>query len=39
LAGTCVSCHRSDDVHRGQFGADCVECHTTESFDALRARR
>lgn len=39
LAGTCVSCHRSDDVHRGQFGADCVECHTTESFDALRVRR
>jgi hypothetical protein len=39
LSMTCISCHRSDDVHRGQFGDDCAECHTTESFDALRGLR
>jgi hypothetical protein len=39
LPGTCISCHRSDDVHRGQFGDDCAECHTTESFDVLRTLR
>lgn len=39
LPGTCISCHRSDDAHRGQFGDDCEECHTTESFDVLRTLR
>jgi hypothetical protein len=33
---TCISCHRGDDVHRGRYGTDCAECHTSESFDALR---
>jgi hypothetical protein len=32
LAGACASCHRSDDVHNGEFGTDCAECHTTRSF-------
>ena len=25
----CVGCHRTDDVHRGEFGADCRACHAT----------
>jgi hypothetical protein len=36
LDASCGSCHRGDDVHRGEFGFDCAQCHTTESFRALR---
>src|SRR5579872_2924110 len=25
----CVSCHAPDDVHRGERGAKCADCHTT----------
>lgn len=28
----CVSCHREDDKHQGQFGADCAGCHTPEDW-------
>jgi uncharacterized protein YbdZ (MbtH family) len=24
----CVDCHRQDDAHNGQFGANCAQCHT-----------
>jgi hypothetical protein len=34
-----VSCHRNDDAHDGEFGRDCAQCHTTESFRDLRGRR
>jgi len=36
LDSTCDTCHRADDVHRGEFGGDCAQCHTTESFLDLR---
>jgi hypothetical protein len=36
LDSTCATCHRNDDVHRGEFGTDCAECHTTESFRDLK---
>ncbi len=36
LSQSCASCHRSDDVHRGEFGNDCAECHTSVSFADLR---
>lgn len=26
---TCVSCHASDDVHKGNNGEQCADCHTT----------
>jgi hypothetical protein len=29
---TCVACHPEPQVHRGQFGADCVQCHTTTTW-------
>ena len=32
---TCVTCHRSDDIHAGQFGRLCSRCHNTRSFDEL----
>lgn len=41
LKQTCISCHRSDDEHDGQNGADCGRCHGTgawkeTSFDHAR---
>ena len=36
LSTTCGSCHRKDDIHRGEFGQQCEQCHTTTSFNALR---
>jgi hypothetical protein len=33
----CVSCHRNDDVHKGQFGDRCADCHRTSSFTDIRA--
>jgi hypothetical protein len=32
---SCGSCHRSDDVHSGAFGADCELCHSTSAFVEL----
>jgi len=29
---TCVGCHKSDDVHRGQFTKACGECHSAMSW-------
>jgi len=28
----CVSCHRIDDTHRGQLGAECGKCHDTRGW-------
>ena len=39
LSLNCGSCHRSDDVHLGAFGADCAECHTTSSFAEIKGLR
>jgi hypothetical protein len=36
LSTLCISCHRGDDVHQGQFGSNCERCHTTNSFRAIR---
>jgi hypothetical protein len=27
LPSTCIGCHAADDVHQGQQGEDCAECH------------
>lgn len=32
VSGNCVSCHQSEDVHDGQFGARCEQCHVAESW-------
>jgi hypothetical protein len=34
-AGTpqsCIACHQASDLHAGQFGTDCAECHTPEGW-------
>lgn len=36
LKSDCVSCHSQDDVHIGQFGAQCQKCHSTLSFKGAR---
>lgn len=28
----CAVCHKSDDVHQGDFGNRCQQCHNTDSF-------
>lgn len=38
LADSCVSCHRSVDVHDGQFGVRCEQCHITESWKKFQRR-
>jgi hypothetical protein len=35
VPGTCVGCHDSDDVHRGEFGQLCERCHVTSDFKTL----
>ena len=35
----CGDCHQRDDIHRGGFGRDCRQCHTTKSFGDVRLRR
>ncbi|MGD8339986.1 MAG: cytochrome c3 family protein [Gammaproteobacteria bacterium] len=37
LSTSCASCHRADDVHRGEFGNQCDECHRTTSFADLKS--
>lgn len=29
----CATCHSDDDPHRGAFGPDCRQCHSTSSFE------
>ena len=29
---TCVGCHATDDVHRGERGSECGKCHTTSDW-------
>ena len=31
----CISCHASDEPHEGQFGTDCLLCHTVFSWDDI----
>lgn len=38
LGGNCLSCHRKEDVHDGQFGARCDQCHVTESWKKFQRR-
>ncbi|MCP5345836.1 MAG: cytochrome C [Gammaproteobacteria bacterium] len=31
----CGSCHLDDDIHRGQFGQSCEQCHNTSDFSEI----
>ncbi len=32
---TCVACHRQNDVHNGDYGEQCQECHSSRKWDAI----
>ena len=32
LGMECISCHRNDDEHRGQYGRECKSCHQTSGW-------
>lgn len=32
LQSTCASCHRTDDVHRGELSANCASCHDAKAW-------
>jgi len=32
---TCISCHKPDDAHRGQYGEQCQKCHNTEKWKQI----
>ena len=38
LGSDCVTCHRSDDLHFGEFGPRCDQCHLTESWKKIQRR-
>jgi len=35
LSQRCQECHAKDDVHEGQFGVRCEQCHVTEAWKQL----
>ena len=38
LGTNCISCHRSDDIHDGQFGVRCEQCHSAEGWKSFVRR-
>jgi hypothetical protein len=34
--GACVACHAPDDVHQGERGTECANCHAAESWKSAR---
>jgi len=38
VGSNCIACHRPDDVHDGQFGMRCEQCHVTDHWKALKSR-
>jgi hypothetical protein len=38
VGSTCIACHRADDVHEGQFGGRCEQCHSADNWKKLKGR-
>jgi hypothetical protein len=36
VSTTCISCHRTEDVHDGQFGTRCDQCHVTDNWKKFK---
>lgn len=34
----CIECHKQDDIHDGNFGPDCGNCHSQENFNEINIR-
>ncbi len=39
VGSNCISCHRKDDPHDGQFGVRCEQCHATSDWKKVLDRR
>ncbi|MGI9233229.1 MAG: cytochrome c3 family protein [Woeseiaceae bacterium] len=37
VPSSCGGCHVTDDVHQGQFGLQCEQCHSTTSFEDVES--
>jgi hypothetical protein len=35
-AQTCAKCHAEPQVHKGKFGAECAQCHSTETWKGAK---
>lgn len=38
VGNNCISCHRKDDTHDGQFGVRCETCHSTDKWNKVSKR-
>jgi hypothetical protein len=38
MSPLCISCHRKDDRHLGQFGAQCDRCHSASTWKGARVQ-
>jgi hypothetical protein len=38
VGSNCISCHQREDVHDGQFGVRCEQCHVSENWKLLQSR-
>jgi len=38
-SSTCGACHLQDDIHRGEFGKHCDQCHNSDRFDQIQLMR
>jgi hypothetical protein len=38
LGSNCLGCHRNEDVHDGQFGGRCEQCHGTDNWKKFKNR-
>jgi hypothetical protein len=38
VSNSCISCHQTADVHDGQFGMRCDQCHVTQSWKKFQRR-
>jgi hypothetical protein len=38
VGNNCISCHRKDDTHDGQFGVRCETCHSTDKWSKVSNR-
>jgi hypothetical protein len=37
VGSDCMACHRKDDIHEGQFGRNCEQCHAPTQWKAVRS--
>ncbi len=38
VGSSCIGCHRKEDIHDGQFGNRCEQCHSTDNWKNFKNR-